>query len=47
MKFKGGSVIIICIKREESVYFNIRGEGSVICASFKRGKCNLLYIKIT
>jgi hypothetical protein len=34
MKFKFFSkelsVIIICIRKEESVYFNIRGEDSVI-----------------
>jgi len=29
--------------REESVYFNISGEGSVIQKSSRREECNLLY----
>jgi len=29
--------------RDESVYFNIRGERSVIQASLRGGKCNLLF----
>jgi len=30
--------------REGSVYFNIRGKGSVIQASLRGGKCNLLLL---
>jgi hypothetical protein len=30
--------------REGSVYFNIRGEGSVIQSSLRGGECNLLKI---
>ena len=30
------------IRGEGNVYFNIRGEGSVIQASLKGGECNLL-----
>jgi len=36
----------VYIFREGSVYLNIRGEESVIQASLKGGKCNLLFILI-
>ena len=34
------------IRGERSVYFNIRGEGSVIQASLRGRKCNLLKKKV-
>jgi len=33
---------MFCIRGEGSVYFNIRGEESVIQTSFKGEECNLL-----
>ena len=34
------------IRGEESVYFNITGEGSVIQESLRGGECNLLFYLI-
>jgi len=37
---------MFCIRGEGNVYFNIRGEESVIQASLRGGECNLLLIKL-
>jgi len=43
--YRGGEYTFF-FSRKGSVYLNIRGEGSVIQASLRGGKCNLLKIKI-
>jgi len=39
--------VLKTVRVKMSVYFNIRGEGSVIQTSLRGGECNLLFFKRT